>query len=397
MYTFQDAENGLQSLVVLRGLLKDSAVHAFLMLLKGRDLPMAERVRLYAEFVYEIYQAGGDWSGHLLGLALSDENLYVSCRAAARELPSYLECAFSGELSDLQEISRMDPERVRGELHYAGRLAGYETREIDFARAYRERLLHVGEKGYGIFAAHSMFLLREGELVPVRHPDPVGLGSLSGYARERGMVVANTRALLEGKPAANVLLYGDSGTGKSTCVKAVANEYLDSGLRLIELRKDQLFRIPELIDRLSGNPLKFILFIDDLSFSKNDGNFSALKAMLEGSIAAKAANMVVYATSNRRHLVKESFSERDGDDIHRRDTLEEIASLSDRFGLTVTFLRPDRDLYLEIAESYCGQFGIPWGTGLLKRAEAYALNCGGRSARTARHFAESLAAAESLQ
>ena len=133
-------------------------------------------------------------------------------------------------------------------------------------------------------------------------------------------------------------MYGDAGTGKSSTVKAVCNYCHDKGLRLIELKKSDLRHIPDLIDTLSKNPLKFILFIDDLSFTKDDNDFSALKAVLEGSVAAKTGNIAIYATSNRRHLVKETFSDREGDEVHRGDTMQELVSLSERFGLTITFV-----------------------------------------------------------
>jgi predicted AAA+ superfamily ATPase len=220
----------------------------------------------------------------------------------------------------------------------------------------------------------------------------VDFDNLAGYDREREAVLANTLSLVEGRPAANVLLYGDSGTGKSTCVKAVANKLRHKGLRLVELRKDQLSRIPWLIDRLSRNPLKFILFVDDLSFAGDSDSFSSLKAVLEGSVSARTGNMAIYATSNRRHLVRESFSSRDGDDIPLRDTLEEQSSLADRFGLTVTFLRPDRELYLEIARRYLRLHGANLDENdLVRRAEAFALGRGGRSPRAAKQFAESIA------
>ena len=143
---------------------------------------------------------------------------------------------------------------------------------------------------------------------------------MPGYEREREKVIANTRALLEGKPANNVLLYGDAGTGKSSAIKAIANAFADQGLRLVEVKKNQLYQIPDLIDQLAANPLKFILFIDDLSFSSNDDNFAALKAILEGSVGGRARNIAVYATSNRRHLIKETLTDRTGDDIHEADT-----------------------------------------------------------------------------
>lgn len=229
--------------------------------------------------------------------------------------------------------------------------------------------------------------------MPILHPDPIEIGSLVGYERERGLVVENTAALAAGLPAANVLLCGDAGTGKSSTVKAVANRFFPQGVRLLELRKEQLRLLPGVMDELSGNPLKFILFLDDLSFQRNDDSFGELKAILEGTAAAKAPNVAIYATSNRRHLVRETFSERDGDDVHRQDTLQEIASLSERFGLSVLFGRPDKALYLTIVQSLALRAGIPAPPdGFAAEAEAFALRKGGRSARAAEQFVQSLAA-----
>ena len=151
-------------------------------------------------------------------------------------------------------------------------------------------------------------------------------------------------------PANNVLLYGDAGTGKSSTVKAIANEFAADGLRLVEVKKNQLYQIPDLMDKLAANPLKFILFIDDLSFTANDDNFAALKAILEGSVGGRARNIAVYATSNRRHLIKETLTDRTGDDIHEADTRQELMSLSARFGLTVTFQRPEKARFAAILE-----------------------------------------------
>ena len=189
-----------------------------------------------------------------------------------------------------------------------------------------ERVENIGRYGYGIYAKYYMFIVKDGNVVPVKYPDEIKLSQLIGYEKQRQMVIDNTVALINNKPASNVLLSGDAGTGKSSSVKAIANEYRDRGLRIIEIRKDQLRDIPVIIDNLSRNPLKFILFIDDLSFAADDDNFGALKAILEGSVSARADNIAIYATSNRRHLVKESFSDRDGDDIHRNDTVQELIS-----------------------------------------------------------------------
>ena len=203
----------------------------------------------------------------------------------------------------------------------------------------------------------------------------------------------NTLALLQGKPAANILLSGDAGTGKSSTVKAVVNELADQGLRILEVRKEQLRQIPGVLDELSGNPLKFILFIDDLSFRKDDDDFSAMKAILEGSVSAKSRNVVIYATSNRRHLIRESFSERD--DIHRNDTMQQISSLSERFGIQITFQKPGKQTYQSIVRELADRAGLRYDPQELQiRAEQFALGRGGRSARAGKQFVDGLIAEE---
>ena len=206
------------------------------------------------------------------------------------------------------------------------------------------------------------YINEEGTIVPVQNPDEISLSDLYDYKREQTIILDNTKALLEGFPAANILLTGDAGTGKSSTVKAVANELADNGLRIIEVRKEQLHKIPKILDELTENPLKFILFIDDLSFTKDDDNFSALKAILEGSVSAKSGNVVIYATSNRRHLVKENFSDREGDDVHFNDTMQELLSLSERFGIQLTFSRPDKATYLDIVHNLADKQGIIYDT-----------------------------------
>ena len=201
----------------------------------------------------------------------------------------------------------------------------------------------------------------------------------------------NTEALVNGTGASNMLLYGDAGTGKSSTIKAVAAALAPRGLRIIEVKKNQLYQIPNVMEELASNPLKFILFIDDLSFTGNDDNFSALKATLEGSISGCGDNAVIYATSNRRHLVKESFGDRAGDELHLNDTMQETMSLAARFGLTITFQKPGKDTYLTIVKSLAKEYGIEMDEEeLFKKAEAHAIRKNGRSPRTAKQFIELL-------
>ena len=271
-------------------------------------------------------------------------------------------------------------------------LPDFGAAKVDLAESYFRRAAEIGRYGYGIYAGRHMFCLDDaGRVVPVGHPDPVSLEDLVGYERERGLVLDNLRALLAGKPAANMLLTGDAGTGKSSTVKAACSVLRNEGLRMIEVRRDQLRHIPALLDTLSENPLKFILFIDDLSLRADDDSFGALKAVLEGSVSARSGNVILCATSNRRHIVKEKFSDREGDDVHRSDAMQETVSLADRFGLHVTFQRPGKDSFLAIVHALAQRQGMD-GPELDAAAERFALLRGGRSPRLARQFVDSLTA-----
>ena len=232
-------------------------------------------------------------------------------------------------------------------------------------------------------------------LKPVSSPDAIQLSELVGYEPQRKQVIDNTKALLNGLNASNILLYGSAGTGKSATVKAVANSFAGEGLRLIEFSKNELHLLPELLEELHANPLKFILFIDDLSFQENDDDFSALKAVLEGSISARANNTVIYATSNRRHIVRETFSQRAGDEVHRNDTVQETISLSERFGIQILFDKPNKDLYLEIVQNLAEEAGLRTDADVIAlKAEQFAMRKSGRSARAAKQFVEQLRCAE---
>jgi predicted AAA+ superfamily ATPase len=296
------------------------------------------------------------------------------------------------ELETLQALATLTPDALRDGLPFAGYWPEFEVEPVDIAAEYRHRVSNIGRYGYGVYARFRMFCIdEEGHIAPVHSPDPVRLSELVDYERERRIILDNTRALLAGKPAANILLSGDAGTGKSSTVKAIVNELYREGLRILEVRKEQLRAIPHILAELSDNPLKFILFIDDLSFRSDDDNYSALKAILEGSVSSKASNTVIYATSNRRHLVREKFSDREGDDVHLNDTLQEMLSLSERFGLQVTFKRPDKKTYLDIVRHLVQERGIDMDAAELElAAERFALARGGRSARAARQFADSL-------
>ena len=394
----QEINARLAGLAVFRGLREDPVLADYVALIhalaQGPALDVCEAA---GRFEAGLFAADtSDLSEYIASAVLECENICAR-RAARGQLSPALEQALDGELRFLEELSGLELDDLLDAAGLdAGQKAAYaflprwEAHPTGLAAAYKARLSEMGQVGYGMFARHHVFMLDgEGRLTPVRHPDPQRLADLPGYEREREKILANTRGLLAGLPANNVLLYGDAGTGKSSAVKAIANEYAPQGLRLVEVKKNQLYLLPDLMDQLAANPLKFILFIDDLSFASNDDNFAALKAILEGSAGGRAGNIAVYATSNRRHLVKETFTDRAGDDLHEADTRQELMSLSARFGLIVTFQRPDKALYSQILLQLAKQYQLPIPSDqLITRGEAFAIRAGGRSPRAARQFIE---------
>ena len=388
----------LHGLVVFRALLSDSVV-AKLVELTDRlsaDTPAPGPVcDAVAAFEAALFTHTTNLGDYLSNAVLETETVCVR-QATAGQLSPVLEAALNSELAFLQQLCGLTLDALLeaagaddGQTRALAFLPRWETRDIDLSAAYNQRMREAGKKGYGMFAKHHVFTVENGQLTPVKYPDPQKLSELPGYEKEREKVIANTKALLAGSPANNVLLYGDAGTGKSSTVKAIANEFATDGLRLVEVKKNQLYQIPDLMDKLAANPLKFILFIDDLSFSSNDDNFAALKAILEGSVGGRARNIAVYATSNRRHLIKETLTDRTGDDIHEADTRQELMSLSARFGLTVTFQRPEKARFEAILAELAKQHHIEMPMDqLLVKAEAFAIRAGGRSPRVAKQFIE---------
>ena len=385
----------LNSLAIFRALLSDPVVSALLDYLNSREKATSEAVSKSADFVSSLYGTEKrTLAGYIQHIVNNDENAYIRMIGQGKQPWPEMEAQVERELEILQAVADLTPETLREGLNWNGYLPIFATKQLNLVDSYHERCANIHRFGYGIYAKHIMFFIGENNrIVPVINPDQTRLSSLVDYKREQQIILDNTVALLEGKPAANILLTGDAGTGKSSTVKAVVNELHDRGLRILEVRKEQLHAIPAILDELNTNPLKFILFIDDLSFQKDDDNFSALKAILEGSVSAKSRNVVIYATSNRRHLVKESFSGRDGDDIHRNDTMQEIISLSERFGIQVTFQKPNKETYLGIVRHLAEEKGIKMNTNELELlAERFALGRGGRSARAATQFIDGLLA-----
>jgi len=234
-----------------------------------------------------------------------------------------------------------------------------------------------------------------GFLQSVAHPHRIRLRDLQGIDDQIRLIDQNTRQFMEGLTANNVLLTGARGTGKSSLIKALLNKFSSKGLRLIEVDKQDLMDLPDIVDLIADVPFKFILFCDDLSFDADEPGYKALKVILDGSISAPSANLLIYATSNRRHLMPEFMEENLqtkylGEEIHPGETVEEKISLSERFGLWVSFYPFDQDEYLTIVDYWLAELGVPErdrNAGARTEALQWALTRGSRSGRVAWHFA----------
>ena len=250
--------------------------------------------------------------------------------------------------------------------------------------------------GYGLFAMSRAFRISDDnskglKFLPISNVDNVTLDDLLGYEQQKKELRDNTVAFLNGKKANNVLLYGDAGTGKSTSVKALINEYFDSGLRMIEIYKHQFCDLSAVISAVKNRNYRFIIFIDDLSFEENEVEYKFLKAVIEGGVETRPENVLIYATSNRRHLVKETWKDRDdmehNGDIHRSDTIEEKTSLAARFGVSINYNAPTPKEYYEIVRALAQRNGITMDDEELRRiANTWEIRHGGYSGRAAQQL-----------
>jgi predicted AAA+ superfamily ATPase len=442
----------LDSLTVYRQLLDGDPVigrlGALIDCCRQEQAPLSIFLRLYGDFSAALADSGADsLEDYLITAVLFHDNAFTRSGEQGRPATGFLEQAAVHDLDCLQQLTGLPPAAFKAyaaqhcshsalELAFIDQLpewqqcaSGSECRpaaSASFSCQY-EQLRHNfrscsrwsdrmqdllsfhSRQGAGMFARYRGFYWNhtdgEGSLQGIANPDPVTLSDLIGYEAERATVIENTLQFLDGFPANNVLLYGDRGTGKSSTVKALLNEYHERGLRLVEVSKTQLFDFPEIIRQLQGRGRKFIIFVDDLSFEDSEGSYAALKAVLEGGIEHRPDNVLIYATSNRRHLIRERFGDRRGlsgtgaadaapgaevlGEVHTGDTVQEQLSLADRFGITVIFPTPDQDRYLEIAA------GIAAGRSLgidREQLRQSALNWerwhNGRSPRTARQFVD---------
>ena len=417
---------GCRGLGVLRGVLESPGAQDLLKLLEtlGQERPDPMLLsgtfgRLWSELAREPDPLLPDaWQSHLVGRILDDENPFSLGAERGEASPMVVEQA-RRDLRVLRSLFDLDSETLISAVeHAAPELTGLWTpwTVTDFATGDSQRhtvanklsqasdwskvigLLedHYARHGAGLFGSHRAFRWSRGALAPVERPDPISLKDLIGYERDREPLRLNTRRLLAGLPAHHALLYGLPGTGKSSTVKALLNEYADEGLKLVEMAKEDLGELPRLLEVLRGRGPRFILFVDDLSFEEHEVEYKSLKALLEGSVEEPPENVRVYATSNRRNLIREAFSDREedgSDDVHARDTMQEKLSLSARFGLRLTFPTPNQKRYLEIVRGLAKRRDLELpGEDLEERALLWDRWHAGRSGRTARQFVDELEA-----
>lgn len=387
----QKLANDLLLFSVFRKIIDTDTMQAFIAFLCEQE-NLQKKLKFFGTFVYSLADFNYCFSDFLCNSIYTDENKYIVSVANKKEIPKCLSENTTKELKIFSTLSKITTDNLFSETDFKGYLPKFNNIATDFCKLYKNQIKNISKVGYGIFATSKMFKVLDEQIIPIKSADEISADTFVGYKEQRKQIFDNTKALCNDKPAANILLYGDAGTGKSSTVKACANYFYGEGVRLIEIRKDQLLSLSYIMDKIMDYPLKFIIFIDDLSFNKNDDSFSMLKAALEGSAGAKAKNAVIYATSNRRHIVKESFYDRqNNDDIHINDTIQELTSLSDRFGLTVYFEKPDKNLYLEIVFALAERNKIKTDKKeLAQKAETFALNRGSRSPRIAEQFINSL-------
>lgn len=406
------------SLLLYQSVLENDVGKSFLHLLQTiryADADGRDCLQAYGRYFQSLAVTGQNWEQFLIQQILWADNplTKLAQKQEFSQLPAALVAAARHDLQILQTLyecnSAVLSEWVQNAAHLpVSPVVWYqESKQENFMTfianldnwgdAVEHLVAYYHNHGTGLFAKYRAFMWQKGQLLGIDDIDTVKINTLIGYEWQKQALVKNTEFLLAGEKALHVLLYGSRGSGKSSLVKSLVNEYGDKQLRLIEVGKSELRDLPQIIQQLRGVPQKFIIFVDDLSFEDDDDNFKAMKVVLEGNLTAKPDNMVVYATSNRRHLIREYFGDRptpkDHEEVHGWDTMQEKLSFSDRFGLTLTFAAADQPTYLQIVKHLANavEINIP-SDELEYQALQWATRHNGRSGRTARQFIDFLKA-----
>ncbi|MEM1253207.1 MAG: ATP-binding protein [Cyanobacteria bacterium P01_H01_bin.21] len=410
------------SLLLYQAVLNDTVGQTFLSLLKALSVSKglvnerAQCLIAYGDWFQALASTNKSWGDHLLERILIADNAFTQAaqQKTIAELPVPLLAAARHDLQVLQNLYALSPSYVSQCVQTACQLSQEPVvwslmpnpmavdLSQDWSASIETLVNYYQSQGTGQFGQFHGFRWQQGNLVGIAEPDPICLADLTAYDGPKDILIKNTQFLLAGFNALNVLLYGSRGAGKSSLVKALLNEYGAQGLRLIEVSKADLYDLPAIVEHLRPQPQKFIIFVDDLSFEEDDDAFKALKVVLEGGLTRRPQNVVVYATSNRRHLVREFFADRprpsDADELQSWDTVQEKLSFSDRFGLTLTFEAADQPMYLEIVHHLAKKAGLKLPSEDLDyRARQWATRHNGRSGRSARQFIDFLSAELALE
>ncbi|AJA49006.1 putative ATPase (AAA+ superfamily) [Clostridium pasteurianum DSM 525 = ATCC 6013] len=432
-FEMKSAKLALDSICIYRKLLDDDVISSLRLLLDYINMGKGELscfTNLYSNFFFYLAKNGANsLEEYVVDKIIFDENsfsLKAQIKIAEKD-ENLMERAAANDLANLQLIARLNPCSIKNEIircfensdfkYIVERLPEWKVEgdtSLDNSPEHVKKIKNVfyssskwkecivelrkfhENYGCGIFAMYRAFVWERenniGYCKGIEHPDPISLSDLIGYEKERSLVLENTEQFLKGFSANNALLHGDRGTGKSSTVKAVLNKYYTEGLRMIEVPKAYLTDFPYIIRDLKDRPQKFIIFVDDLVFADDEQSYTALKAMLEGGLENKSSNMIIYATSNRRHLVKEYFDERPGiqassSEVHASDSVQEKLSLADRFGINIVFSSPTKNEYLNIVDGIAEKRKLKIDKELLhSEALKWEIWYNGRSARTARQF-----------
>ncbi|MGI6677629.1 MAG: ATP-binding protein [Dehalobacterium sp.] len=424
MHSIQKDSFHLERLVLFRNFREDPLLIKFKNVVEDRELLREQDFyHLCADLVCEAethHWSGNLWHHHLTLLLAQAENVFSRT------------CAFYGEdilEGSILQLALHDLRLIQNMYHFDWRslctcvpphivdsienftLVDHEDKKIALSE---QNLLALQETfpwqedptmmakilidfyyrtGYGPMCLFSSFHWQDDAgLVGIQYPDLIRLDDLIGYEDQKKIILNNTETFVRGKKANHVLLYGERGTGKSSTIKALVNEYWSRGLRLVEVHKGQFASLPLIMRKLRDFPQRFLVFLDDLSFESNETDYKYLKYLLEGGMEMLPDNVVIYATSNRRHLVRENWQDREGGgEVNIRDSVSEKLSLADRFGITVTYTSPDQDQYVEIVMGLAEQYRLDLPPELLKeKALIWERWYNGRSGRTAKQFIQSL-------
>jgi predicted AAA+ superfamily ATPase len=420
----KNIDRALKGLALYRHVRKDPVVAAFEQFIAGLlddKISPHTLLDIYGQFLNRLIndfpwgQDGPSWSSYWGYCLLRYETVFSRQAEFVNyeELPSWLKDVMEYELGCIRQVAKARWDDI---LDFASYRAGFDEWFNPFGpypvsgdkglKNYhtvvdwgaRELARHFHRCGSGVFGMYKAFRWErvngQGCLKAISDVDPITLDELVGYEEQKARIIENTEQLLKGYQANNVLLYGDKGTGKSSLVKALIHRYGDRGLRLVEVPKDYLVDYYKILEQLEGRKQKFVLFVDDLSFEEDEVEYKHIKALLEGGIKTRPSNVVVYATSNRRHIVREFHHDRNAEygpgqeqEVFAVDSLQEKLSLADRFGITLTFVAPNQRTYLEMVEALARQRRISVDADKLREeALRWEKKYNGRSGRTARQF-----------